>query len=126
MPSRRALRICDTDRAPSAVPHHQSARATHAFGERPVLKLMYAALIRASQTWRRVVIGECELKQIEEIECQLDQEFNQRTASTIQSASRPGYLQQREGLTTPPAHSAMIIRNGNTFQMAYPFLLETF
>ncbi len=28
----------------------------HAFGERAVLKLMYAALIRASETWRRVVI----------------------------------------------------------------------
>ena len=28
----------------------------HAFAERAVLKLMYAALIRASQTWRRVVI----------------------------------------------------------------------
>jgi transposase-like protein len=27
----------------------------HAFGERAVLKLMYAALIRASQTWKRAV-----------------------------------------------------------------------
>jgi transposase-like protein len=26
----------------------------HGFGERAVLKLMYAALIRASQTWKRV------------------------------------------------------------------------
>jgi hypothetical protein len=31
------------------------------------LKLMYAALIRASQTWRRVVISEFELKQIQEL-----------------------------------------------------------
>jgi len=30
----------------------------HAFGERAVLKLMYAALIRASQGWRRVVISD--------------------------------------------------------------------
>jgi RHS repeat-associated protein len=28
----------------------------HAFGERPMLKLMYAALIRAAQTWKRIVI----------------------------------------------------------------------
>jgi putative transposase len=28
----------------------------HAFGERAVLKLMYAALIRASQTWKNIVI----------------------------------------------------------------------
>ena len=38
----------------------------HAFGERAVLKLIYAALIRASQTWRRIVISEFELKQIDE------------------------------------------------------------
>ena len=32
----------------------------HAFGERAVMKLMYAALIRASQTWRGVMITEFE------------------------------------------------------------------
>jgi transposase-like protein len=59
----------------------------HAFGERPVLKLMYAALIRASQTWRRIVISEFELKQIEELRNELDKEFKERTASALQSAS---------------------------------------
>ena len=39
----------------------------HAFGERPVLKLMYAALIRASPSWRRILIQEFEQKQIEEL-----------------------------------------------------------
>jgi putative transposase len=33
-----------------------------AFGEKPILKLMFAALIRASASWRRVVISEFELK----------------------------------------------------------------
>src|SRR5213592_4367385 len=51
----------------------------HAFGERAVLKLMYAALIRASQTWRRVVISDFELKQIDELRDELDQEFKERT-----------------------------------------------
>jgi hypothetical protein len=32
----------------------------HAFGERATLKLMYAALIRASHKWRRVLISEFE------------------------------------------------------------------
>jgi putative transposase len=59
----------------------------HAFGERAVLKLMYAALIRASQKWRRVVISEFELKQIEELRNELNEEFKQRTASAVQSAS---------------------------------------
>jgi putative transposase len=39
----------------------------HAFGERAVLKLMYAALIGASQTWKRVVISEFELRQLEQL-----------------------------------------------------------
>ncbi|MDA8108384.1 MAG: IS256 family transposase, partial [Betaproteobacteria bacterium] len=39
----------------------------HAFGERAVLKLMYAALIRASDTWKRIVISEFELKQLESL-----------------------------------------------------------
>ncbi len=60
----------------------------HAFGERAVLKLMYASLIRASQSWRRVVISEFERHQIEEIRQELDEEFRQRTASTVTSASR--------------------------------------
>lgn len=34
----------------------------HAFAERAVLKLIYADLIRASDTWRRVVIPEFEVK----------------------------------------------------------------
>ena len=44
----------------------------HAFGERAVLKLMYAALIRASQAWRRLVISEFELRQL----IQLREELN--------------------------------------------------
>ena len=47
----------------------------HAFGERAVLKSMFAALARASQSWQRLVIGEFELKQIEELQT----EFRQRT-----------------------------------------------
>jgi transposase-like protein len=61
----------------------------HAFGERAVLKLMYASLIRASQTWRKVVISEFELKQIGELQADLNQEFKQRTAASVSSASRP-------------------------------------
>jgi putative transposase len=59
----------------------------HAFGERAVLKLMYAALIRASQTWKRIVITEFELKQIEELRNELAREFKERTTIITQSAS---------------------------------------
>lgn len=60
----------------------------HAFGERAVLKLMFAALARASQSWRRLVIGEFELKQIEELKTELQAEFRQRTAPVQPTASR--------------------------------------
>jgi transposase-like protein len=67
----------------------------HAFGERAVLKLMYAALIRASQSWRRIVISEFELKQIEELRAEIDREFKERTASAVQSASRQRIYSKR-------------------------------
>jgi putative transposase len=60
----------------------------HAFDEKPILKLMYAALIRASQTWRRILISEFELKQIEELRIELDNAFKERTAPAVQLASR--------------------------------------
>jgi putative transposase len=59
----------------------------HAFGERAVLKLMYAALIRASQTWQRMVISEFELKQIEELREELNAAHRERTASAVRTAS---------------------------------------
>jgi hypothetical protein len=37
----------------------------HAFGERPVLKLMHAALIRASESWRGVKVTEFETRQLQ-------------------------------------------------------------
>jgi putative transposase len=60
----------------------------HAFGERAVLKLMFAALARASQSWRRLVISEFELKQIEELKIELHTGFQQRTAPASPTASR--------------------------------------
>lgn len=60
----------------------------HAFGEKPVLKLMFAAMIRASRSWRRVIISEFELKQIAELRQQLKADFEKQ--SSIQS--RPASL----------------------------------
>jgi putative transposase len=59
----------------------------HAFGEKPVLKLMFASLMRASQSWRRVIISEFELKQIRELRSQLETEFNQQSMPKNQPAS---------------------------------------
>ena len=52
----------------------------HAFGERAVLKLMYAALIRAAERWRATRITEFERRQLKAIRNEIDRDFDARTA----------------------------------------------
>jgi transposase-like protein len=60
----------------------------HAFGEKAVMKLMYAALMRARQGWRNVLVTSFEIKQIQSLRDQINDEFEQRHASPLKSASR--------------------------------------
>jgi putative transposase len=60
----------------------------HAFGEKAVMKLMYAALMRARQGWRNIVVTPFEVKQIETLRDHLRNEFEQRHAPPLKSASR--------------------------------------
>jgi len=55
----------------------------HAFGERAVLKLMYAALIRAGERWRGLRFSEFERRQLKAIRDELDGEFTRRTAPVV-------------------------------------------
>jgi putative transposase len=52
----------------------------HAFGERAVLKLMYAALIRAAERWRGIKITEFEQRQLKAIREEIDKDFTARNA----------------------------------------------
>ena len=52
----------------------------HAFGERAVLKLMYAAMIRAAESWRGLRMTEFERRQLKGIREELDQAHVERTA----------------------------------------------
>jgi hypothetical protein len=47
-----------------------------------------ASRLRASAGWRRVVNSEFELRQLEELRNDLDQEFKSRAASAVTVASR--------------------------------------
>src|SRR5690242_6014137 len=60
----------------------------HAFGERAVLKLMYAALIRAAEHWRGIKISEFERRQLRALREEIDALFTVRNA-TVTTASRP-------------------------------------
>jgi putative transposase len=55
----------------------------HAFGERPVLKLMYAAVIRAADRWRGLTVGEFERRQLKAIRDELDRAHATRTAPAV-------------------------------------------
>src|SRR5206468_7863721 len=47
-------------------------RIPHAFGERPVLRLMYGAVIRSADRWRGITVGEFEQRQLRAIREELD------------------------------------------------------
>ena len=59
----------------------------HAFGERAVLKLMYAALIRAAERWRAVKVTEFERRQMTAVRQDLDQEYQARTGFKAKPSS---------------------------------------
>jgi len=66
---------------------------SNAFGERAVLKLMYAALIRASESWRGIIVKPFETKQLQAVGAELDAEYRAahepaKTTSTSASPSR--------------------------------------
>src|SRR2546426_4887702 len=55
----------------------------NAFGERPVLKLMFAAVIRAADRWRGVTVGEFEQRQLRAILEELNRAHAQRVAPAV-------------------------------------------
>jgi putative transposase len=57
----------------------------HAFGERPVLKLMYAAVIRAADRWRGLTLSEFEQRQLKAIRDELDRAHSARVASAVRT-----------------------------------------
>jgi transposase-like protein len=57
----------------------------HAFGERAVLKLMYAALIRAAERWRGIKMSEFERRQLQAIRDELNRDHAERTAPAVRT-----------------------------------------
>ena len=67
----------------------------HAFGERPVLKLLYAATIRAADRWRGLTVGEFEQRQLRAIRDELDRAHAARVAPVHPVAhSAPGRVKR--------------------------------
>ena len=65
----------------------------HAFGERPVLKLMYAAVIRAADRWRGITVGEFEQRQLRAIRDELNRAHAARVAPAV-AAPKPAAVRK--------------------------------
>jgi transposase-like protein len=61
----------------------------HAFGERAVLKLMYAALIRAAERWRGIKVSEFEKRQLRAVRDEIDKNFTARNAPATGATLTP-------------------------------------
>jgi len=66
-------------------------------GERPVLKLMYAALIRGAERWRGIHMSVFETRQLEAIRCELDEEHRRRHVAPPRSseAKSPSHVSSK-------------------------------
>jgi transposase-like protein len=78
----------------------RSRAAGMMFGERPVLKMMYASLIRGSESWRGIQITEFERRQLEVLREQLDEAHRRTTAPAVEAKNRqrdPARVYSRNG-----------------------------
>jgi transposase-like protein len=51
----------------------------NAFGEKPVLKLMFGAMIRAAERWRAIKVTDFERRQMKALRAELDQQYQAQT-----------------------------------------------
>jgi putative transposase len=62
----------------------------NAFGERPVLKLMFGAMTRAADRWRAIKFTDFERRQIAAVRHDLDQEYQAHIKAPTRSSERQG------------------------------------
>ena len=60
----------------------------NAFGEKPVLKLMFGAMIRAAERWRAIEVTDFERRQMAAVRQELDQEYEAAIATPASSSAR--------------------------------------
>jgi transposase-like protein len=58
----------------------------HAFGERPMLKLMFAAVIRASEKWRKLKVTNFEREQLRQLREEINDNFKRRHTPAVTPA----------------------------------------
>jgi len=70
----------------------------NAFGEKPVLKLMFGAMIRAAERWRAIKVTDFERRQMAAVRRELDQEYEARNGLN----SKPSADANRRKISSTP------------------------
>jgi len=68
----------------------------HAFGEKALLKLMFAATLRASAKWRGIKVTPFDRQQLEAIRKELDEAFAQRHQTAVKATTPSGIYSTTE------------------------------
>ena len=74
----------------------------NAFGEKPVLKLMFGAMIRAAERWRAVKVTEFERRQLAAVETRCEASTGLDAAGALLIlARRPSHRRHEERMSSP-------------------------
>jgi len=98
---RRVIRTTNLLERPFLEERRRTKIIPHAFGERPVVKLIYAAFIRADDRWRGLSVGEFEQRELRAIREELDRAHAERTRPAVRQirARAVEVIQQGPDLT---------------------------
>jgi transposase-like protein len=78
IPHRRAIRTTNLLERLFVEERRRLKIIPNAFGEKPVLKLMFAAMIRAAERWRAIKITDFERRKMAAVRAELDHEYEAR------------------------------------------------
>jgi putative transposase len=98
IPHRRAIRTTNLLERLFVEERRRLKIIPNAFGEKPVLKLMFAAMIRAAERWRAIKITDFERRKMAAVRAELDHEYEARNGL----ATKPSAGANRTKLSSGP------------------------
>lgn len=87
IPHRRAIRTTNLLERLFVEERRRLKIIPNAFGEKPVLKLMFGAMIRAAERWRAIKITDFERRQMIAVRQELDQEYETRNGLATKASA---------------------------------------
>jgi len=75
----------------------------NAFGEKPVLKLMFSAMIRTAERWRAIRVTDFERRQMEAVRKELDHEYEARNGLVPKTSANADQTKLSSTSRTRPA-----------------------